>query len=267
MTERVVFAGSWRRFFTEFGLKSFDDFFDYPSSGRTSDKQKRHVSILNLGIGPNRKVFFLKRFYYPHFKDMLFAFRNFGRLCSQAECEWENANLLLDKGIGTYRPVCCGEQMKCGLERKSFFVTEQLQSQHFTDFVAQNWSQLTWSQKEKIIVALAKLIRKVHDEAIRLPDLYVWHIFIEEDEVPGEYDFAFIDLHRMGRSVKSPNKKIEDLGRLYWSMSDKYFDDKLKDLFVRAYMGDDWMGSKVALVRTIQRRVNVLAKRRKLKDY
>ncbi|MHC4337555.1 MAG: hypothetical protein ACYSTG_06345, partial [Planctomycetota bacterium] len=78
---------------------------------------------------------------------------------------------------------------------------------------------------------------------------------------------AFIDLHRMSRAVKSRNKKIKDLGRLYWSMSNKYFNDELKDLFICAYMGDDWTGGKAALARTIQRRVNVLVKRRKLKDY
>ncbi|MHC4418800.1 MAG: hypothetical protein ACYSU6_09480, partial [Planctomycetota bacterium] len=111
--ERVVFADSWQRFFHECGLRSFDDFFS-SSPGRTDKSKKRHVGVLNLGNGANRKVFFLKRFYHPHFKDMFFAFRNFGHLCSQAACEWKNANLLLDKGIGTYRPVCYGEQTKCG---------------------------------------------------------------------------------------------------------------------------------------------------------
>jgi hypothetical protein len=264
--ERVVFADSWQRFFHECGLRSFDDFFS-SSPGRTDKSKKRHVGVLNLGNGANRKVFFLKRFYHPHFKDMFFTFRNFGHLCSQAACEWKNANLLLDKGIGTYRPVCYGEQTKCGLERKSFFVSEELQSQPFTDFVARNWSQLTWSQKEKIIVALAKLIRRVHDEAIRLPDLYVWHIFMEEGKVPGEWEFAFIDLHRMSQGVHNRNQKIGDLGRLFWSMSDKYFDHRVKDLFVQAYMADDPTDSKGALVRTIQRRENILARRRRLKAY
>jgi hypothetical protein len=265
--ERVVFAGSWESFFAEFGLTSFDDFFNYPSSGRTSSKRKRHVSALNFEKSTASQLFFLKRFYYSHFGDMLFAFRNFGRFYSQAACEWKNASLLLDKGFGTYIPVCYGEQIKCGIERKSFFVTEKLQSQCFTDFVAQNWGLLAQPQKEKIIIALAKLIRKVHNEAISLPDLYVWHIFIKQDAVTNTWDLAFIDLHRMSQSVKSPNKKVKDLSRLYWSMSHKYLDDKLKDLLVSAYMGDDWTGSKLALVRTIQKGVNALDKRRKLKDY
>jgi len=267
MTERVVFADSWQRFFAESGLTSFDDFFGYSGSQRLENNKKRHVGILNLGNGRDCRVFFLKRFYFPHFKDMFFTLRNFGRLCSQAACEWKNANLLLDKDVGTYRPVCYGEQMYCRLEKKSFFVTEKLQSQCFMDFVAQNWWLLAQPQKEEIIIALAKLIRKVHNEAISLPDLYVWHIFIKEDKVADKWDFAFIDLHRMTQSVKSPNKKAKDLGRLYWSMSNKYFNDELKDLFLCTYMGNDWTGSKLALVRTIQKHTRVLAKRRKLKDY
>ncbi|MHC4194316.1 MAG: lipopolysaccharide kinase InaA family protein, partial [Planctomycetota bacterium] len=106
-----------------------------------------------------------------------------------------------------------------------------------------------------------------HDEAIRLPDLYVWHIFMEEGKVPGEWEFAFIDLHRMSQGVHNRNQKIGDLGRLFWSMSDKYFDHRVKDLFVQAYMAGDPTDSKGALVRTIQRRENILARRRRLKAY
>lgn len=265
--EKVVFAGSWQSFFSKFGLTSFGDFFDYPGDEGMTKSTKRHVRMFSLGDGPNRKVFFLKRFCYSRVIDTFFALRNFGHLCSQAACEWKNANLLLDKGIGTYKPVCYGEQTTCGLERRSFFVSEQLQSQSFTDFVARNWSQLTFSRKEEIIAALAKLIRRVHDEAISLRDLYVWHVFIKESNNPGEWEFAFIDLHRMSQGVHNRSQKMGDLGRLFWSMSDKYFDGKIKDLFVREYMGDDPTDSKGALVRMIQRRENILARRRRLKAY
>jgi hypothetical protein len=90
---------------------------------------------------------------------------------------------------------------------------------------------------------------------------------MEEGKVPGEWEFAFIDLHRMSQGVHNRNQKIGDLGRLFWSMSDKYFDHRVKDLFVQAYMAGDPTDSKGALVRTIQRRENILARRRRLKAY
>ena len=190
-----------------------------------------------------------------------------GHFCSQAAYEWHNAKLLLDNGIKTYRPVCYGEQIKCGVERKSFLITEKLRSQCFTDFVARNWSPLARSQKEKILFSLAKLIRRVHDLNIGMPDLFLWHIFIREDFSSEDYQLSIIDLDRMSQNIKNRNKKVKDLGKLLWSMSPKYFDDELKHFFVCAYMGDDWMGSKAALARRIRRRVNVISRRRKLRHY
>jgi hypothetical protein len=103
---------------------------------------------------------------------MFFSISNFGRFCSQAACEWKNTNILLKNGIETYRPVCYGEQTRLGVERKSFFVTEEIQDRCLSDFIADNWSKLTGRQKEKIIVSLAKLIRRIHDAGISLPHDY-----------------------------------------------------------------------------------------------
>lgn len=267
MMERVVFADSWQEFFAEFGLRLFDDFFCYAYGEKVEENRRRNVVRLAFGNEADRKVFFLKRFHHPHFKNMFFTFRNFGHFCSQAACEWHNAKFLLDNGIKTYRPVCYGEQMKCGVERKSFLITEKLQSQCFTDFAARNWSRLARSQKGKILLSLAKLIRRVHDLNIGMPDLFLWHIFIREDFSSEDYQLSIIDLDRMSRNVKNRNKKVKDLGKLLWSMSPKYFDNELKDLFVCAYMGDDWMGSKAALAGRIQKRVNVISRRRKLRYY
>lgn len=265
--ENIVFADSWQPVFAGFGLKSFDDFFDYRGAEIIGKNNKRDISILTFGDGPGRKVFFLKRFHHPHFKDTLFTLRNFGQFCSQGACEWKNANLLLENGIETYRPVCYGQQTKWGLETKSFFVTEKLWSTSLLDFVLQRWRELKRHQQEKIVAAIAKLIRQIHDLNVGLPDLSIWHIFIREDSLEDGCQLSVIDLHRMVRSVRNRNKKIKDLGKLYWSMSPEYFDDELKDLFICAYMGDNWTGSKAALTRRIQRRANVMAKRRKLQHY
>ena len=85
--ERIVFADFWQPVFAEFGLKSFGDFFDYSGGQQTNKNNKRDVSILTFGNKPDCKVFFLKRFHNPHLKDIFFALRTFGRLCSQAACE------------------------------------------------------------------------------------------------------------------------------------------------------------------------------------
>jgi len=40
-----------------------------------------------------------------------------------------------------------------------------------------------------------------------------------------------------------------------------------KNLFLNAYMGDDWRGSKAGFAKKVKRRATVIAKRRKPKFY
>ena len=150
--EKIVYSDSWHKYFSEIGLESFDDFFNYSSGRKVNENNKRSVITFETETGPQKKQFFLKRFFNPHLKDMFFTWRNLGRLCSQGAYEWANANFLLNNGIKTYKPVCRGELTKFGIERKSFIVTEKLQGQSMESFVAENWSRLKQSQKEEIII-------------------------------------------------------------------------------------------------------------------
>ena len=250
--QRIVFADSWSAFFAEFDLKSFDDFFENPEAKTIGVNKKRNVVTFSLGSDSQKKRFFMKRFSHPHFKDMIFSFRNIGRPCSQARYEWENARLLLDNGIETYRPVCFGEEITCGIENRSFFITKELASQCMTDFISQNWHGFKQQQKEKIITGLAAFIRKIHDSNICLPDLYVWHIYITENS-DGEYEYAVIDLHRMSRNVTNKRLKIKNLGRMHHSMIDNYFDEELRQLFVECYAADGQGGDMSKLMAEVTR--------------
>jgi len=263
---RVVFADSWSEFFAEFNLESFEDFYENLPAKTIGINKKRNVVRFSLGPDSQEKRFFMKRFSHPHFKDMLFSWRNIGRPCSQARYEWENAGLLLDNGIETYRPVCFGERITCGIENSSFFVTEELRSQCLTDFIRQNWPGFRQQQKEKIITGLAAFFRRIHALNISLPDLYVWHIYITENAA-GEYDYAVIDLHRMSRNVTSRSQKIKNLGRFHHSMLDSYFDEELKQLFVKSYAADDRDGDVTVLSARVKKYSDAVSAKRKPIQY
>lgn len=267
---KVEFAKDQARIFAEAGLKSFEDFFAYSGGQIIGKNRKREVVAMALEAGGGKKEFFMKRFFSPHFKDMLFTIRNFGKLCSQAECEWKNAELLLRQGIGSYQPVCYGEQMQVGLEKKSFIITEKIKGPPMTDFVGANWARLAQPQKEKVIIALAKFVRRIHNAKIRVPDLYLWHIFITKvpgaDEVTDDA-FSILDLHRMRVNVSNKNGRIKDLGALDFSMSDKYFDEGLREIFLSSYLSGDETGTKATLARKIKNRSQKLAGRRRKPDY
>jgi len=265
--EKTVFTDSWQKYFAGFGLESFDDFFSCSQDKTINLNTKRDVGILTFGEGSGRKVFFRKRFFKPHFKDILFAWQSFGSPISQAKLEWQNAHMLLENAIETYRPVCYGERTKFGMERKSFFITEKLPGKALTEFVSEKWSQLTQRQKEKIIVPLGRFIRKIHDARISLPDLYIWHVFIKETSEPDKYDFAVIDLHRMEHNVSSQNKLLKNLGRLHHSMVDKYFDNRLKELLIESYAGDDWQGDTAEFIRQVKKFSDMVSAKRNPKPY
>jgi hypothetical protein len=264
--QRIVFADSWSEFFAEFNLESFDDFFENPAVKTIGVNKKRNIVTFSPGPDSQNKRFFMKRFSHPRFKDMLFSFHNIGRLCSQARYEWENARLLLDNGIETYRPVCFGEKITWGIEKHSFFITKELQSQCLTDFIRQNWHGFQQQQKEKIITGLAAFVRKIHASNISLPDLYIWHIYITENAA-GEYDYAVIDLHRMSRNVTSRSRKIKNLGRLHHSMLDSYFGEELKQLFVKSYAAGGRDGDIAALPAQVKKYSNAVSAKRRQVQY
>jgi hypothetical protein len=266
MAERVVFADDWQPVLAEAGLQSFDDFFEFRKPKVVPDSKRR---VITITIGDDKRLF-LKCFRYSHLKDAIFALRNFGRLLSQAEVEWENAYLLLEIGVQAYKPVCCGVRTRWGLEKESFLVTEEVSGQCLTDFVGRNWATLSQQQREDVIVSLAKLIRRIHDAGIGLADLYLWHLFIREKKVDNGkigYDFAVIDLHRMQHNIRNRARQIENLGRLNYSMLDEYFDERMRKLLIESYAGPDWPGNRSRLWATVQKHSAALLSRRNQKPY
>ncbi len=264
--QKVIFANSWARFFAEFDVVTFDDFFKRLAADAKGGNSRRNVVSFSLGPDEQKKTFFIKRFFHPHFKDMIFSRRNIGESCSQGRYEWENARFLLDNGIESYRPVCYGEKTIWGFEARSFVVTEELQDECLSDFVRDKWSALGRREQEKIVAGMGAFVRRIHALNVSLPDLYVYHLYLTE-KAAGEYDFAVIDLHRMSRNVTNRNQKIKNLGRLHHSMLDEYFDQDLKQLFIESYSARDWDGDVADLVARVEKHSDMVSAKRKKKAY
>ena len=264
--QRVVFADLWSGFFAEYDAATFDDFFERLAADARGGNSRRNVVRFSLGADAQKKAFFIKRFFHPHFKDIIFTRRNIGESCSQGRYEWENARFLLDNGIGSYRPACYGEQTTWGIETKSFVVTEELQSTCLSDFVRDKWKTMERLQQENVVAGVGAFVRRIHALNVSLPDLYVYHIYLTESAA-GEYDFAVIDLHRMSRNVTNKNQKIKNLGRLHHSMLDEYFDDELKQLLVKSYAADNWDGDVTDLVTRVEKLSDTVSAKRKKKAY
>ncbi len=266
--ERVEFTGPWKSLLAEQGLKKFSDFYKCPGGKCVNKNKKRDVYALHLNVGGENKKFYLKRFHNPYFKDILFTLLNSGKIYSQGGYEWRNIHLLKKNNIGTSSPVCFGEKLWLGFEKKSFLLVEEIKGQCLTDFVAQNWDKLPQMEKEIIINSLAGAIRNIHKAGIVMPDLYLWHIFISENgnDSGDKYNFSFIDLNRM-KQTNDKNEKIKNLGRLYHSMIDKYFNEQTRKLLLESYLGKTDGKKNDKFIRSVKKYAAKVSGIRRIKSY
>ena len=265
--EKVFFSGSWKQYFQRLNLCTFDDFFTYSGGQAVNENNRRNVQKIILEDAGDPKAFFIKRFHNPQLKDVFSAAYRFGRFISQACVEWKNAHYLLENGIDTYKPVCAGQRTRMGIEAESFIVTEELASICLLDFVMEKWRSLDSSVREKIIMALAILVRRIHELNVSFPDLYLWHIFIHQKNPEADYKFSIIDLHRMTWNIRSSRRKFKDLGKIYWSMSPDYFDDEQKTLLINTYLNNKSDSDKASLINILRRCNAKLDRKRKLGNY
>lgn len=265
--DNIDFSDSWEQYLSHFGLSTFEDFYHYDGDFIIGKNSRRSVHTFAFGEANERKVFFMKKFHKPHLKDTIKAMYNYGLLTSQARIEWENAQYLLKNGIDTYKPVCLGERTHIGIESESFFITEELTSTCLLDFVIEGWHSLGHPVQEKIIIGIGNLVRRIHELNVSFPDLYLWHIFIHRNSLAADCQFSIIDLHRMTQGVRSSRRKIKELGRLYWSMSTKYFSDKHKALLINTYIDGNSDLNEAALIKTIRKCSEDLKRKRTLKNY
>ncbi|MCF7955018.1 MAG: lipopolysaccharide kinase InaA family protein [Phycisphaerae bacterium] len=259
---KLQFEKDYKTCFAKHKLESFENIFSYAKGSLVGKNSKRDVTAFALENTDGKREFFMKRFMRPHFKDMFFTACKSGHLCSQGQYEWESANFLLKNGIMTYRPVCYGTQSRFGIESRSFFVTEKLTGQCLREFITEKWEKMSAEEKYLTVKNIGKFVRKLHHAGVNMPDLYVWHLYLESEDVT-TCDFAIIDLHRMSknRSIKS-NQIVRNLAALNFSMIEKYFNDEMRYSLVESYLNGASKKEIQRLYKKINRRTNILRLRR-----
>ena len=263
--EAIVFEQGWQSFFASHQLHRFEDFFNHPLGRTINQNSKRNVIVLELDDDGRKRVFYMKRFVRPHFKDMLSAFCHFGTLCSQAEVEWRNANILLKHGIETYHPVCYGVCSHFGIERQSFFVTEQISGQCLQEYLTESWTSLEDAKKQDLVIRLGKFFQKIHAARIALPDAYIWHVYMVRlpNASSGDFELGMIDLHRMKVRTCGHRHAAKDLGGFLFSLPDGFMDAALRSLFMDTYLGDGRIRSRDAFCRRVHQWELKISSRRK----
>jgi hypothetical protein len=269
MTENIAYTGQWQLYFEKLSFRRFEDYFCRFEGEQINKNTKRSVLVRTFNDTPEPHTFFMKRFFDPHYKDIFFAVRNWGCLCSQGQLEWNCANYLMSNGIKTYQPVCYGHIKRFGLERQSFFMTKKLAGQCLMDYVAQSWRSMGEDQQAQLLRELAKFCQKIHSLGVSLPDLYIYHLFIEPDP-QGGHEFAVIDLHRMSINIpawRMLSCRIENLARLNFSLRQEYFTMQQRMLVIKESLSDLSNDKIEKTITKIFQRSEQLGRRRKPPKY
>jgi hypothetical protein len=112
---------------------------------------------------------------------------------SKAKRSFENATILLNKGIGTPKPIAFYEEFKSVFLRKSYYICEHLVPDLiFRDLFGNEEKYET----EKILIGLAQFTFKLHENGIEFLDHSPGNSLLKKN-MNGDYDFYLVDLNRM----------------------------------------------------------------------
>ncbi|MFI4910564.1 MAG: lipopolysaccharide kinase InaA family protein [Sedimentisphaeraceae bacterium JB056] len=229
----IKFKDNWKEVFGANGFCDENNLYDFKGGEIINVNARRNVTKFAMDVNGSKQVFFMKRFFNEHYKDIIAGFKNHFAIVSQGEVEWRNANKLLEIGVETYCPVCFGVKEFNLNNMCSFVVTKEIDGECFSDVVADRWVSFSDKQKQSVLDSVASVAVKIHNEKISLPDLYVWHYYCDSDPQASK-DMAVIDLHRM-KLRAGERDFVKNLGGLHYSMHEKYFTNDHRNYVIEEY--------------------------------
>ena len=157
------------------------------------------VSDLKINVKAFRKPNFINKIAYRFFRK------------SKAQRSFEHANYLLEKGIGTPRPIAYFQEDSGIFFGKSYYVSEHLAHDlTYRDII----HDLTFPNRHEILKRFTKFTHKLHELGIEFLDHSPGNTLIRVKE-NNEYEFFLVDLNRMKFHEKMDHKtRIKNFSKL-----------------------------------------------------
>jgi tRNA A-37 threonylcarbamoyl transferase component Bud32 len=222
---------------------------------------RREIFRIHAGSsGDGDLVLYLKRVWRAKKKDGLSSLLRRGKVWSCCRQEWENYRTLQNAGVGTAELVAFGEECLPLWEKFSFIVTRAADGQQTVEDFLRDCRDR--ALRRKVIDALAREVRRMHDAGLATPDLFTRHVFVNTSGE--EPRFCFIDLARLDRFRSIPDRvRARDLAALNVT-APLHFVSKAERLrFLRVYSER----KDKALLEVVRQRVNHLLKRKKFQGF
>jgi len=128
---------------------------------------------------------------------------------SKAQRSFEYANKLLDLGIGTPNPIAYYEFSSVFLYKRSFYVSEQLESDlTYRELIM----DFDYPNHEEILRAFTRFTFRLHEKGINFLDHSPGNTLIKK--ISDDYKFYLVDLNRMNFGVMSFEARMKNFSRL-----------------------------------------------------
>lgn len=202
-------------------------------------RRRSRVVVQDLAGGP--RVLYVKRFLRPPLKAQIERVRMGAWRHGTAWIEWNNIRRLEAIGVGTMRPIALAEKVTAGWEVASLLCTEQVPGESLEKWLPREWAAAVatfgpaWRQR--VVVELAQMVRRLHEGRLCHRDLYTCHIFVNIAP-DGMACFRLIDLQRMLRvGLRKRRWFVKDLAALGASAPRGLISLTDRMRFLRAYLG------------------------------
>jgi tRNA A-37 threonylcarbamoyl transferase component Bud32 len=242
------------------GLDSFDALMRAPGEAVLHKKGLagwRQRVVLHVG-GRN---LYLKRYRKPPLREQLgLRLRGFG---ATAQVEWHWLRQLPELGLPGPQAVAYGCRCRAGLERQSLLLTGEVPGKSLEQWVPGELDRRLADRafRARLGADVAKLVARLHASRLVHRDLYLSHVYIDED-ADGSVRLALIDLQRVMRpKLRWRRWMIKDLAALAYSTPPAAASSADRLRFWMRYRGAERLapGDK-AIIRAVTRKARRIAR-------
>ncbi|MDP3088563.1 MAG: lipopolysaccharide core heptose(I) kinase RfaP [Methylotenera sp.] len=180
----------------------------------------RKTMQLNL----HKKSYFIKQHFGVGWHEIIKNLFSFKKPILGAMTEVNAIKKLVEIGIATTPLVAYGQRGINPANVQSFVLTEDLGNIISLEDLCADWKTNPPNEqfKRRLIIAVAKIARLLHENGINHRDFYICHLCLDADLLTqNKIKLYLIDLHRVLLQKKtSVNDNMKDIAALYFSSLD-----------------------------------------------
>jgi heptose I phosphotransferase len=190
------------------------------------------------------KGYFLKQHFGIGWKEILKNLLQLRLPVYSAKNEWLALQRLNKLGVATLQVAGYGQRGKNPARTQSFILTSELTDVVSLEDFCRDWKNTpaTFGQKQKLLLAVARIARQLHSNGINHRDFYICHFLLNAQTLASANPQLFlIDLHRAQIRPQTPMRWIiKDLAGLYFSSKDIGLTSRDLLRFIREYRKQPW---------------------------